>query len=261
MHGDLANTGPMTRTALDNALMMNVIARPDPRDPFALADDGVDYVEALATDMRGLKVGVMARLADHPLDGEVEMLFKAAAGRFEGMGCHVEEVTAPFDNDEAGRVWSIHWLSALQRLLQVYPEARHGEFDPGLLAGAQAGARYSLQELVDAQVIRRDLSSAWNLMFERYDLILTPTLAVLPFPVGQNLPDGPDGKPNPYWANTAIFNLTRHPAASVPCGVSRDGLPVGLQIAAGHYRDGLVLAAAAALASDDPRPFPVLPAS
>jgi len=260
MHGDLANTGPLTRTALDNALMMNVIARPDPRDPFSLADDGVDYVKALGTGMRGRSVGVITRLADHPLDAEVERLFKAAVGRFEAMGCHVEEVTAPFDNDEAGRVWSIHWLSALQRLLQVYPKDRHGDFDPGLLAGAQVGALYTLQDLVDAQVARREVSSAWNLLFQRYDLVLTPTLSVQPFSVGQNLPTGPDGKPNPYWANTAIFNLTRHPAVSAPCGVSREGLPVGIQIAAGYNRDAMVLAAAAALSAGDTNPFPVLPA-
>jgi aspartyl-tRNA(Asn)/glutamyl-tRNA(Gln) amidotransferase subunit A len=154
----------------------------------------------------------------------------------------------------------IHWLAALQRLLQLYPESRHGEFDPNLLASAKAGLRYSLQDVVNAQVTRRELAIAWNLFFAKYDLLLSPTVAVQPFEVGKNLPMGPDGKANALWSPyTSQFNLSRHPAASVPCGLSREGLPIGLQIAAGHYKDALVLRAAARYADSHPLKFPVLP--
>ena len=160
----------------------------------------------------------------------------------------------------SGRAFVIHWMTALQRLLQLYPESRHDEFDPSLLAGAKAGLRYSLQDVVNAQVTRRELAIAWNLFFARYDLLLTPTVAVKPFAAGQNLPDGPDGKPNIQWSPyTSPFNLSRHPAASVPCGLGSEGLPVGLQIVSGHYRDALVLRAAAAYAAANPLKFPVLP--
>lgn len=260
MHGDLANTGPMTRTALDCALMMNVISRPDARDPFALAQDGVDYVAGLGAGVRGLKVGLILKYGDNSLDAEVAQKVTAAARRFEDLGAIVEPVTAPTDNAEAGMVWSVHWLSALQRLLQVYPRDRHGEFDPALLEQAQAGARFTLQDLVDAQVRRREIAHAWNLFFDRYDLLISPTLNVKPWKVGQNLPLNPDGSPNYGWAATVVFNLTRHPAVTAPCGLTADGLPVGLQIIAGHYRDAQVLAAAAAYLEAEPFVFPDLPA-
>jgi aspartyl-tRNA(Asn)/glutamyl-tRNA(Gln) amidotransferase subunit A len=128
------------------------------------------------------------------------------------------------------------------------------------MAGAVNGLKFTLQDLIDAQVARRDMTVAWNAFFATYDLLLTPTLAVQPFETGLNAPPGPDGKPNMLWSPyTFQFNLSRHPAVSVPCGLSRDGLPVGLQIVSGHYKDALVLRAAARYAEADPLEFPVLP--
>jgi aspartyl-tRNA(Asn)/glutamyl-tRNA(Gln) amidotransferase subunit A len=89
--------------------------------------------------------------------------------------------------------------------------------------------------------------------------LLSPAVAVQPFEVAKNLPQGPDGKANALWSPyTSQFNLSRHPAASVPCGLSREGLPIGLQIAAGHYKDALVLRAAARYADSHPLKFPAL---
>jgi len=200
------------------------------------------------------------RFGDHPIDIEVAALVTKAAKQFEKLGCKVEEVAAPFSYAEAGRTFVVHWLAALQRLLQIYPESRHGEFDPNLLASAKAGLRYSLQDVVNAQVSRRELAIAWNLFFAKYDLLLSPAVAVQPFEIGKNLSDGPDGKANALWSPyTSQFNLSRHPAATVPCGLGRDGLPIGLQIASGHYKDALVLRAAARYADAHPLKFPVLP--
>ncbi|HEY4821773.1 MAG TPA: amidase family protein [Xanthobacteraceae bacterium] len=260
LSGDLSNTGPMARTALDCALMMNVIARPDARDAYALPEDDTNYAKKIDGKLKKLKVAFVLRFGDHPLDIEVAALVTKAARAFEKLGCKVEEVEAPFPYGDAGRAFVIHWLAALQRLLQLYPESRHGEFDPNLLASAKAGLRYSLQDVVNAQVTRRELAIAWNLFFAKYDLLLSPTVAVQPFEVGKNLPMGPDGKANALWSPyTSQFNLSRHPAASVPCGLSREGLPIGLQIAAGHYKDALVLRAAARYADSHPLKFPALP--
>ena len=262
MTGDLSNTGPMARTALDAALMMNAIARPDPRDGYALPPDDTDYTKKLTRLPKKLKIGFALRFGDHPLDIEVAAMVTKAAREFEALGCTVEEVEPPFAFGEASRAFVIHWLSALQRLLQLFPEARHSEFDPSLLAGAKAGLRYTLQDVVNAQVTRRDLTLAWNLFFTKYDLLLTPTVAVQPFEAGTNLPQGPDGKGNVMWSPyTPQFNLTRHPAATVPCGLSRQGLPVGLQIVSAHYNDALVLRAAATYADAHPLKFPALPAT
>jgi aspartyl-tRNA(Asn)/glutamyl-tRNA(Gln) amidotransferase subunit A len=260
LNGDLANTGPMARTALDCAMMMNVIARPDPLDPTQLPADDTDYVKKLSGKLKKPRVAFILRMGDHPLDIEVAALATKAARQFEELGCTVDQVEPPFPYADASHIFVTHWLTNAQRLLQMFPESRHDEFDPNLLASAKAGQRYSLQDVVTAHAERRDMAVAWNGFFEKYDFLLTPMLAVQPFPVLKNLPDGPDGKPNRQWSPySSVFNLTRHPAATVPCGISREGLPIGLQIAARHFRDAAILRAAQRYTEAHPIAFPRLP--
>lgn len=261
LNGDLANTGPMCRTALDCALMMNAIAKSDARDPTQLPEDGIDYSRKLGRGLRKApRVAFILRMGEHPLDIEVAALVTKAVKRLEALGWAVDEVEPPFSYADASRCFVTHWLTNAQRLLGLYPESRHGEFDPSLLASGKAGARYTLQDAINAQAVRREMAVAWNLFFETYDFLVTPTVAVQPFEVGKALPDGPGGEPNRQWSPyTSTFNLTRHPAASVPCGLSREGLPVGLHIVAGHYRDAAVLRAAALYTEIHPLEFPVLP--
>jgi len=260
MHGDLANVGPMTRTVADCALMLNEMTGPDPRDPFTAPPDERDWTAALRVGVKGLKVGLVSPAGRAYAEPPIVERLDAAARTLEQLGAIVEPIEPPPESLDAGRVWVTHWFSAMQRLLQLYPAERHGEFDPSLLNQAQTGSGYTVQTLVDAMVERRTITTAWNLVFTRFDLVIMPTLNVLPFPVGQGQPLGPDGKPNPAWANTSLFNLTRHPAISAPLPPSDDGLPIGLQIAAAHYRDDLVLAAAAALEAAQGLAFPDLPA-
>lgn len=260
LNGDLSNTGPMCRTALDCALMMNVISRADARDPYQLPEDDVDYTKKLERKLKKPRIAFILRMGDHPIDVEVAAHVTKAVKRLEALGCTVEETEPPYPYVDASRAFVTHWLTNSQRLLQMFPESRHGEFDPNLLAGARMGQKYSLQDVVNAQGARREMSVAWNLFFEKYDFLVTPTVAVQPFEVGKNLPDGPGGEPNRQWSPyTATFNMTRHPAASVPCGLSREGLPVGLHIVAGHYRDAQVLRAAAVYSEVHPLEFPDLP--
>ncbi|HEY1752942.1 MAG TPA: amidase family protein [Caulobacteraceae bacterium] len=259
MHGDLANVGPMTRTVADCALMLNEMTKPDPRDPFTAPPDARDWTAGLGAGVKGLKVGLVSAEGRAFVEPPIAERLAAAAGTLEQLGAVVIPIEPPPESAEAGRVWVTHWFSAMQRLLQIYPAERHGELDPSLLAQARTGEGYTVQALVDAMVERRTLTTAWNLVFATVDLVIMPTLNVLPFPVGQGQPLGLDGKPNQAWANTSLFNLTRHPAISVPLPPSDDGLPIGLQIAAAHYRDDLVLAAAAALEAAHGLVFPDLP--
>ena len=260
MHGDLANTGPMTRTTLDCALMLNQMSRPDARDPFPAQPEEKDYAAGLDRGVKGLKIGLVMKFGDVFLDPEIEARVNAAANTFESLGAVVEPIASPTSAADAGRVFVVHWFSALQRLLQLYPADRHDQFDPQLLQNAKAGEQYSVQTLVDAMVARREMSTAWNLLLADYDLVISPTLNVLPFAVGQSFATGPDGEPNYAWSNTALFNLTRHPAITSPLSLGGSGLPAGLQIVAAHYRDDLVLQASAALEAARARDFPVLPA-
>lgn len=261
LNGDLANIGPMARTAEDCALMMNVIARPDARDPASLPSEDVDYVRKLGGKLKKLKVGLVLRFADHPLDAEVEALVRKAAGTFEKLGCSVEEAAPDLGGVDGRKVFGTHWLCFAQRVLQLFPPEKHQLLDPTLLTMARDGAKYSSAELVASMADRRTLSMGWNLFFEKYDLLLSPTLAVPAFDTGRMAPDRADGTPNLLWSPyTYHFNLSRHPSASVPCGLIRAGLPVGLMITAGHYRDALVLRAAHRYQQAAPLKLPTLPA-
>jgi len=101
---------------------------------------------------------------------------------------------------------------------------------------------------------------AWNQFFEKYDFLLTPMLAIQPFAVLKNMPDGPDGQSNRQWSPySSVFNLTRHPAITVPCGIGRERLPIGLQLVSGYFKDAALLRLAAHYAQANPITFPRLP--
>src|SRR6478736_3891249 len=155
LNGDFSNTGPMCRTAQDCALMLNAITRPDVRDPTQLPADNTDYLKALKHKAKKPKVAFLLRMSEHPLDIEVAAMVTKAAKQVEKLGCKVEEVDAPpFPHAEAGKSFVTQWLTNSARLLEIYPEARHGEFDPNLLAGAKAAReRYGVQDLVAAFAI------------------------------------------------------------------------------------------------------------
>ena len=128
--------------------------------------------------------------------------------------------------------------------------------DPGLVEWVKAGEKVSAVEFVQAQVARNAFWDKVRQFFQGYDLLLTPTLAVLPFEVGRTMPAGRDGKEH-GWINwtpfSYPFNLTHLPAATVPAGFSAEGLPVGLQIVGRRHADLTVLQAAAAF--EEARPW------
>jgi aspartyl-tRNA(Asn)/glutamyl-tRNA(Gln) amidotransferase subunit A len=180
----------------------------------------------------------------HP---EVARLTEAAAKRFTELGAHVELVEAVFEDPEAP--WAILFYAGIGTALGDYLPARRNDIDPGLVPIIEEGMRLSGYQVIQAQLRR---AAHWDVVrrfFERYELLLTPTLAVPPFPVGLNEPaDHVDrhGSRLVWVAFTYPFNLTGQPAASVPCGFTQDGLPVGLQIVGRRFADATVLRAAAA---------------
>jgi len=261
MHGTMANAGPMARTVEDCAAMLNVIGKPDIRDWYSLQDDGVDYEKHLRGGVRKLRIAYSPTLGSGAtVDPEVAKLVAKAAWRFEELGAKVEQVDVPVHGFDVGGMFLTHWLSSVAHLLKVTPKERHNLFDPALVQAGEMGARYSTDDLVGAQQQRRMLGHHYNVFLQKYDLLLTPTVAVQPFDVGMNAPLDAKGEPNGLWTPfTYVFNLTRQPAISLPCGVSKAGLPVGLQIVGGHYRDALVLRAARAYAHAHPVRLPKLP--
>jgi aspartyl-tRNA(Asn)/glutamyl-tRNA(Gln) amidotransferase subunit A len=253
----VSHVGPLSRTVGDAALMLTVIAAPDHRDLTALNLPSPDFRVGLEDGVKGLRIAWSPRLGYvERLDPEVEALASAAAHAFEELGARVEQADPglPDPTDTLTTLWYVGAWS----VVRAVPEERRGEIDPGFVAIAEEGRRILGSDFVAAANARYALYTAMARFHECYDLLLTPTLATPAFEVGHNTP--PDGHFGADWLAwtpySYPFNLTLQPAASVPCGLTQAGLPVGLQIVGPMHRDDLVLRASRAFESI--RPWPSL---
>jgi len=253
--GTVAHLGPMTRTVADAALMLNVIAQPDARDWFALPHDERDYLDGIDEGVRGWRIAYSAMLGSAAVDPEVASMVERAAWRFSELGAQVERVDLDLTGVED--VFRKHWFSGAAYLLRNFTAEQKALMDPGLLDVAEHGSRIGMLELIDAVQQRGALGIRMNLFHDRYDLLLTPTLPLEAFDVGLDVADVMKEKRWTEWTPfTYPFNLTQQPAASVPCGLTKNGLPVGLQLVGPRYADARVLRAARAFESL--QPFPIL---
>ena len=253
--GTVAHIGPMARTVGDTALLLNVIARPDPRDWFAMPADGRDYLDGLDDGIRGWRVAYSPALGSQQVDPEVATLVERAALRFSELGAHVERVDPSLAG--ADDVFRRHWFSGAAYLLRKYTPEQKALMDRGLVDVAEQGARISLMELLDAVQKRGEFGVQMNLFHEKYDLLLTPSLPLAAFEAGREVADVLKEKRWTEWTPFSYpFNLTQQPAASVPCGLTSAGLPVGLQIVGPRYDDARVLRAARAFEAVQPFPMP-----
>lgn len=257
--GTLSNAGPMTRTVRDAALMMNVIARPDPRDWYSIpTDDGEDYTKRLEKGVKGLRVAYSPTLGfvePDTIDPEVAKSVAAGVKLLRKLGAKVVEDDPDLLGIDPRVVEDLHWTSNFSVLMKNFSTEQRARMDPGLLKGAEAGARLPLERVIQAHVDRARMGVQFNLFFEKYDLLVTPTMPVPAFGVGLPAAYGGDGVSIGWTPFTLTFNLTRQPAATIPCGLTKAGLPIGLQIVGPHYSDALVLRAAYAFE----RAMPIAP--
>jgi aspartyl-tRNA(Asn)/glutamyl-tRNA(Gln) amidotransferase subunit A len=243
--GLLSHSGPMARTVSDAALLMNVIAGADDRDVYALPADGCDYTRGLENGVKGLRIAFSPTLGYARVDAEVAAAVERAAKVFAELGARVETVDPGFASPIAA--FEVLWSAGAAKALSIYPAAERGRIDPGLEEMSQKGARFSALDYLAADATRTAVSQQMARFHRQYDLLLTPCVAI-------PAPKAGEGKVDPMvqkdWINwipfTYPFNLTRQPAASVPCGLTKAGLPIGLQIVGRMYDDALVLRAARA---------------
>jgi aspartyl-tRNA(Asn)/glutamyl-tRNA(Gln) amidotransferase subunit A len=253
-----SHNGPMTRTVADAALMLSVMAGADEMDRTSLPDPIDDYVGKLRAGVRGLRVAFSPNLDTLRVDPEVAAIVREAARVFETLGCQVDEVKADFaDTHHMIRMmWNAHEAGNYARYL---PEWR-GRMDPGLVESIEDGLRYSVVDYIDMRGQKLAYWDSVRSLFERYDLLLTPSLSVTAFTCGRINPEHWPQPSNGWdwlaWASFSYpFNFTGQPAASVPAGFSPAGLPVGLQIVGRRYADLTVLQASAAF--EEARPWAV----
>lgn len=250
--GTLAHVGPMSRTVLDSAMLLNVIAKPDPRDWYSLPYEPTDYAAGIETPLEGKRIAFSPRMGfAKRILPEIETLVAAAAKRFESLGAHVDLVDPP--GGDPGKTFRTLWWSGAGILLGDYPEDMKKLLDPGLRRMSDEGVAITKKEYLEASLARGAYGSAMRQFMEKFDFLVTPTLATTAFDVGKLSPLDDDGNAWMAWTPFSVpFNLTQQPAASVPCGFSSDGLPVGLQIVGQMYNDVGVLAASYAYELADP---------
>ncbi|MGH7098217.1 MAG: amidase [Stellaceae bacterium] len=253
----LSHAGPLARTVADAALMLTVLAGPDPRDPTGLPPDERDYRDGLDGGVSGWRVGFSPDLGLAHVDPEIAAAVAAAARQFEALGARVEEVGAIFPSPRETLLTL--WSAGLARALAAYPRDQWTLLDPGLVGVAEAGGRLLAVDYVGADFARAALARQMAAFHQTYDLLLTPMMPVPALPVGQDLNDPATERNWIDWSPFSYpFNLTRQPAASIPCGLTAAGLPIGLQIVGPLYADARVLRAARAFETTQPERRPPL---
>ncbi len=243
----LSHIGPMTRTVADAALMLQVSAGPDERDLYSLPAPGVDYPKALRGSLKGLRVAWSDTLGfAEAVDPEVKAICAKAAGAFRELGCRVESVDPGWPSPRD--CWEAIFCGGIATRMAPYRE-RKSEIEPGLLRIIESTLQDPPTRYVQAWFDRLTWWQHPRRFFETYDLLLTPTIACPPFGATLEGPEQIAGRPASRYdwiPFTYPFNLTGQPAASVPAGFTKDGLPVGLQIVGRRFDDVTVLRACAA---------------
>jgi len=256
--GTVAHLGPHTMSVADAALMMNVLKRPDARDWTSLPYDDSDYLQGLDDGVRGLRIAFSPTLGYaknvHP---EIAAAVAAAVRALESLGAHVEAVD-PGIADPLEITTGL-WFAGAAAIWSGLTSEQQQVVDPDFRAEAELGARYSALDIHRLNLRRGELGSHLRQFMQRFDLIATPTLAVPAFdarPAGHT-PMNPEAML--AWTPFSYpFNLSQQPACTIPCGLTTDGLPIGLQLVGPMFGDALVLRAARAYESVRPLARPKL---
>ncbi|WP_298180535.1 amidase [Saccharomonospora sp.] len=251
--GALAHAGPMARSVDDVALLLDVLAMPDHRDPSSLPPPPGTYREAVRRDVRGLRAAYSPALGYLDVEPEITRLVESVVIALGEEGLTVENADPGFtDPIEA---FDVLWSTGAAKWLDSFPEGSEERVDPGLRKVWERGRTYSARDYLDATAERMALGIHMGEFHTRYDVLITPTMPVQPFEVGHDVPPGSGLTDWPEWTGfTYPFNMTQQPAVSVPAGFTSQGLPVGLQIAGPRHSDDLVLAVARLV--EEIRPWP-----
>jgi aspartyl-tRNA(Asn)/glutamyl-tRNA(Gln) amidotransferase subunit A len=242
---DTSVYGPLARTVEDATLHMDVVVGPHPLDPNSLPHPGVCYRDVLRDLPSGLRVGYSPDLGYAVVQSDIAEIVHDAARVFEEMGHHFAEVKEGLP--ELGRDWGmVSAFELLGRIGQLLPE-READFGRSFIRGVKAGREMTPELWSNVRRRRAELNRWCEDVFGGCDLLLTPTVPFDAPPAKGPFPEETEGRTQPMasvGSFTIPFNLSWHPAATVRAGLSKAGLPAGLQIVGPRHRDDLVLQAA-----------------
>lgn len=253
----LSHIGPITRTVDDAIAMLDVIGRFHGRDFFAQRGQPEEWGEACDDSGRldGLNVAYAPIIGGANVDGEVAQVLGQTAARFEALGARIERVEPELNG--ALEVFRILWAASATAQVKAMTPQQCELLDPGFLEIARFGERFSAADLLQAQNARNHYSSHLSQFFRSYDLLLTPSVPITAFAAGHDVPPGSGMRDWMEWTPFSYpFNLTQHPAASMPCGFTSQGLPVGAQLVGARYDDPRVLSACRTYLAAHPPRFP-----
>jgi aspartyl-tRNA(Asn)/glutamyl-tRNA(Gln) amidotransferase subunit A len=256
--GTVSHLGPHTMSVRDSALVMNVLSQPDARDWTSLPPDGRDYLEGLEDGIGDLRVAWSPTLGyARGVDPEVAVACERAVQRLSDLGAIVEAVD-PGIEDPLEITCGL-WFVGAWTLWNTLTPAQQTLTDPDFAAEARLGSSFSALDVQQLQLRRGALGAHLRQFMQRFDLLVTPAVAVPAFdarPTGmaEMTPAALLG-----WTPFSYpFNLTQQPACTIPCGLTASGLPIGLQFVGPMFGDALVLRAARAYETVRPLPRPLL---
>ncbi|MGH2948353.1 MAG: amidase [Solirubrobacteraceae bacterium] len=251
--GLLSHAGPLSRTVTDIALLLDVLAEPDPREWAALPPPQARSADAIETGVDGLRIAFSPDLGHAAVEQEVAAAVSAAAAALAELGARVEQVDPPFADPRAA--FDVLWSAGAAAGVGALAPEQRSRLDPGLAALVERAVTLSAAALLEAEAERARLGAAMGQFHAEFDLLLTPALPIVAFPAGREVPEG---WPDPHWPAwtpfTYPFNLTQQPAITVPCGFTAAGLPIGVQIVGPRHGEALVLRAARAYEARHPQP-------
>ncbi|MFX1393459.1 MAG: amidase [Promethearchaeota archaeon] len=239
----LAVPGPIVRYTKDAALMLDVLKGPHDGDRYSLPEQDINYFKAIEEKRKKLKIGVSLDLGFAKIiDSEVEKVVLNSAKKFETFGWDVENAKMKRKNPELS--FLTLWTSQLAYDLKPMLKEWRDKLDPDLVKALNAGLGSSGMSVMKAMKFRKNYYEIFYHIFKEYDILITPTTAVTAFDLGIVFPPKINEKsvsPTEWHPYTFPFNLTGHPAASIPCGWSSDGLPIGMQIVGSRFDELTVL--------------------
>lgn len=249
--GTLAHPGPMARTVADTALLLDVVSGPDSRDASALPPASRSFSGALGKGVLGLRIAVSPTLGYVDVDPEVDEAVRRAADVFRDLGAKVEFADPGFT--DCVQDFHVLWFTAAAKAVERLTPRGRELLEPALQEIIREGERHSALAYLGANATKAALGTTMGAFHEHYDLLLTPTVPITPFVSGEEVPIGWHAMRWTSWTPfTYPFNMTQQPAASVPCGWSATGLPIGLQVIGPRHADDRVLAACAAYEQAQP---------
>ncbi|WP_202400503.1 amidase [Rhodococcus rhodochrous] len=241
--GPLAHAGPITRTVEDAALLTDILALPDPRDPTALAPPLTTFRGGLNREVVGMDVAYSKTLGYVDVDPEVGEIVDRAVHVLDEAGLRVTAADPGFtDPLEA---FENLWAAGAATMLKTFPEGTRDKVDPGLGRVWSHGEQLGAVDYLEARAVAAAVGITMGIFHQKYNVLITPTMPIPAFEAGHDVPPGSTLTSWPQWTPfTYPFNLTQQPAISIPVGTTSAGLPVGLQIVGPRHSDDLLLAVA-----------------